>query len=670
MSLLPRRFSGLSRNNSEPSTGNSGGSPSQEVFRLRKSGDVEGAYSLALTRLGAQDRDEWDIRAFGWCLVDLIKKGDAADPKRHRYAEQLESLKVPAGDDVLSKQRLFALSMVGEGSEDLKKARDLSKSGDHRAAVKAYGDLFSAGKLGADSHTNFGWDIYKATRQIMAAAGDDDMMPSAVAEVRQNLAAYMKLEIEKPSLLHSIVLQQALKLGSADHLKVMVFVRMWGLENLRPEDYVRDNGDDGKQYPALAERCMRHAGKEAVAGKQVDQMDFILPHVERAIVRFPDNIWLKFNLVKLLKELGSTDEALVKAIDFAKSKASEYWTWDLLGDLQTDQSLGTACYCKALSCSQDDNFVSGVRLKLARHLADAGYHPEAKGEIVHVIEFKQRMGHKVPAEVACLQGEAWFSSTTPVVPTQAFYSRFAAQADEILFSNVPWMEACTGERFFIDGQDKPKRKLYLKTQPLPTEVSLPESRYPMRNVHEGTPVLVKGEFDASTGHRFTLHAMKPREGGSLFDVLVPSVGVVDNVNLERKVFHCIASRDAHGTFPIADYGPNVKVGDSVDLKSAAFYSKHGKGVRIISATPSISEPSASIRKQFSEEVRVDKGMGFTDASIFIPTDLVAAHHVGNGDHVSGTAALNFNKKRNEWGWKAIIISTVTAGSGEEENYFA
>lgn len=667
MSLLPRRFSGISRNNSEPATGNNGGSPSQEVFRLRKSGDVEGAYSLALTRLDAQDRDEWDIRAFGWCLVDLIKKGDAADPKRHRYAEQLESLKVPAGDDVLSKQRLFALSMVGEGSEDLKKARNLSKSGDHRAAVAMYGDLFRSGNLGADSHMNFGWDIYKATRQIMAAAGEDGMMPSAVAEVRQNLAAYMKLEIEKPSLLHSIVLQQALKLGSADHLKVMAFVRIWGLENLRPEDYVRDDGDDGKQYPALAERCMQHAGKEAAAGKQADQMEFILPHVERAIVRYPDNIWLKFNLVKLLKELGRTDEALVKAIDFAKSKASEYWTWDLLGDLQADQSLGTACYCKALSCSQDDNFVSGVRLKLARHLADAGHHPEAKGEIVHVIEFKQRMRHKLPAEVARLQGEAWFSGTVAVVPTPAFYSRFAAQADEILFSNIPWMEACTGERFFIEGQDKPKRRLYLKTLPLPTEVSLPESRYPMRNVREGTPVMVKGELDASAGHRFTLHAMKPRDGGSIFDVLVPTVGVVDHVNPEKRVFHCIASREAHGTFPISDFGADIKVGDFVDLKSAVYYSKRGKNVRVISAKPSSSEASSSVWRQFGETVRVDRGMGFTGNSIFIPPDMITAHNVGNTDHVSGIAVLHFNKKRNEWGWKAIVIKEVVEGDGDDED---
>ena len=54
-------------------------------------------------------------------------------------------------------------------------------------------------------------------------------------------------------------------------------------------------------------------------------------------------------------------------------------------------------------------------------------------------------------------------------------------------------------------------------------------------------------------------------------------------------------------------------------------------------------------------VRVDNGMGFTNDGIFIPPDLVAAHAINDDDVVSGIAALNYKKKREVWGWKAIII---------------
>ncbi len=49
------------------------------------------------------------------------------------------------------------------------------------------------------------------------------------------------------------------------------------------------------------------------------------------------------------------------------------------------------------------------------------------------------------------------------------------------------------------------------------------------------------------------------------------------------------------------------------------------------------------------------GMGFTESEIFIPTHLVLEHRLKDGQTISGTAVLNFNKKRGNWGWKALSI---------------
>jgi hypothetical protein len=36
--------------------------------------------------------------------------------------------------------------------------------------------------------------------------------------------------------------------------------------------------------------------------------------------------------------------------------------------------------------------------------------------------------------------------------------------------------------------------------------------------------------------------------------------------------------------------------------------------------------------------------------------LVVEHHIEDGQEISGTAVLSFNKKRGHWGWKAISIA--------------
>ena len=632
---------------------------SKEVFRLRRAGELKAAYEMALELVAAPGRDSWDDRAYGWCLIDLIKKhaAEGSSPELDRYIGQLQALEVPKDDEVIVKQRNYALSLAEPGSPEILKAQELSKKGQFKQATEIYAGLFRKGSLTPDNHTSYGWDLFKATRLVFEQATEEQFPPRLVAEVRQNLNAYMKLDAEKPSLLHSLMLQQAMRLVSGDHLKAMVFARMWGVENLRPEDFERYVTDGGKTLPSLAEKVVQQASKEAAAGHQRDHISYILPFVEKTMDQFPDNVWLKLNKVKLLRELGRNDEARALALEFARAKASEYWAWDLLGDLQVEPDLRLACYCKALLCSQDDNFVSNLRLKLAKLLAEAGYPSEAKGEAQRVIEHKQSSGHKLPAEIQQFTQDPWYADTVPTNPKPAFYARFAPQAEELLFSDLPWIDACVGGSFVINGKEgKQRRKIFLKTASFPAEVSIPETRLRLKNLSVGMPIKVKAEYDPTGEKHFNLFALEPRGGGAPFDIFSETVGIIDHVNRSKNLLHFIASRDAHGVVSLADYDGEAAVGDSIALKLAAFRSRKGPGIRAISAAPTNSAPGTHICKPFSATVRVSNGMGFTDDDIFIPPDLVTAHAIDDEDATTGVAVLNYNKKRQVWGWKAITIS--------------
>src|SRR5690606_17655135 len=95
----------------------------------------------------------------------------------------------------------------------------------------------------------------------------------------------------------------------------------------------------------------------------------IMPYLDDGLKRFPDNVWLKLNMVKLLRGLERMEDARRLAADFARSKAGEYWTWELVGDLADDPAMRLSCYAKALTCSDDDTFVTKVRLKFASLIA-------------------------------------------------------------------------------------------------------------------------------------------------------------------------------------------------------------------------------------------------------------------------------------------------------------
>ena len=91
------------------------------------------------------------------------------------------------------------------------------------------------------------------------------------------------------------------------------------------------------------------------------------------------------------------------------------------------------------------------------------------------------------------------------------------------------------------------------------------------------------------------------------------------------------------------------------MKLSMYSSKKGHAFRVLHAEATDETPSSQVWKQFSEEVRVSNGMGFTLSDIFIPPPFVAEHRIQDGQTVSGAAILNFNKKRQNWGWKAISL---------------
>ena len=625
---------------------------SKEVFAKRKEGAIDEAYQMALLLMSAPHVDDWDFKAFGWCLIDLIKRDSKEGNQQNlaHYRQQLESIKVDPGDDVLQKGIRHALSLCNPHGQLISQAKTLSKEGRHAEAVDLYRKVWASGSADMETQSSLGWELYKLSKQLMAL---DNVNLGAV---KRNLNDYLKLEVEKPSLLHSCFLQLAAKLAGQDKFNMLVFSRLWKLEYLRPEDFERYHGEDGKEYPSLAEKVIQQAGKEAAASDNVQDQNYILPHIDTAVERFPDNIWLKLDKAKVLLAQGRHDDALAFGLEVAKSKVNDYWAWGLLGDIfaGTDSETALSCYCKALLCPADDKYTGKVRLKLAQRMAESDEFAAAKHEVETVLLYREKEDQKIPEVAAGIASQPWFAETQASKSNLGYYKAHASVAESLLFSKMPWIGANVGDKFTVPGKEnKPKRKIFVKTSSVPMEVSIPESKFEYGKLAPGDGLQIKGEFDCN--QRFQIYVVEHRSSDTRWDIFPEKIGVVDHVNRDKNVLHFIVDRDLDGVVSFSELASSFREGDAIAVRLSRYSSKNGQVYRVLNAVATDKQPSTQVKKEFCEEVRVSNGMGFTESDIFISPPLVTECKINDDQKISGIAVLNYNKKRASWGWKAISI---------------
>lgn len=638
------------------------------VTELRKSGRLDEAFKLASEQVAAPDADDWDIADLGWCLIALVKRhaADGGQAELRKYLGQLAQLQVPAGNELLLEQRGHALALAESDRRAVMAARGLGKEGRHQEAVDAFSSLAAQGVLTTDDKVAYGWELFRSNQAAFKNANGKEISPGAVSTIKRQLNAYLKLGIAERGLLHTCMLQQAERLARGDHLRLVAFARLWDLDLFRSEDFRESRQPDGKVFPSLFETVIQRASKEAANGGSPAEMQYIQPYLDDAIKRFPGNVWLKLNMVKLLRGLDRTDEARRLAVEFARSKAGEYWTWELVGDLEPDPTMRLSCYAKALSCSEDDTFVSKVRLKFAALIA-ADHPGEARSEVERVVGFRQREGNRIPVEAERLTQEAWFTTAMASSTGRLFYDRFKAQAEELLFSHLPWTDAAVGDEFVIKGQDGEKdrirRRLYVRARPLALEVSVPASHADVRRLQIGAPIKVQLQTDPKELWKTTVHRIQPRPDGAQDDIVGETIGVIDHVNHAKGLLHFVVAKGIDGTLPLAEFSGRAELGRPIAVRIVRFHDRRGPRTRTLSGKPAEGPVPAGVMKSFGDTVEVRNGLGFTSAGIFIPPDIVASANVADGAKVAGVAVINFDKKRNSWGWKAISV----LGSGDSQS---
>lgn len=629
---------------------------SRDVFSTRKQGKLDEAYKMAIELINKPDNDEWDIKAFAWCVIDLIKR-DAQSGKVeniHHYSNQLRNLNIDASDKILTDQREYALRLSNPNGQEIIKAKSLSKQGDHYGALNLYKRIYNNGDQSIDVQTGLAWELYRV------AKGMTEQTPANFNGAKRFINDYLKLNTEKPSLLHTCILQLADKIAKEGKLNMGTFARIWDLENLRLEDYQPYISNEGKSCPSLAERVIQRATKDACANNAYKELSYLLPYIDDCIEKYPNNIWLKMRKARALMATKQSNKAFSYGLEVVKNKINDYWAWELLGDIHQSNSvdLAISCYCKALLCSKDINFVGKVKIKLAELLSKSGLASEAKLEVDQLVNYRSENNQKIPESAEILMRSTWYQGAISSKSNHQLYLDKATYAEQLLYSDLPWINAVLGDTFFIEGKkDKAKRKLYVQSSSLPMEVTIPESILTFDAGKPGDALKIKGKLDRE--NRFQVCAIEHRSSNEDWDIFEEQIGIVDHVNTNKRLVHFMISRAIDGVINFSDLPEEFKEGDAISLRLAKYTSRQGTRYRALTSSRTTKPIPSSILKPFSDNVRKENDMGFTDYGIFIPPPLIRENNISDGDFVTGQAVLNYNKKKSEWGWKAISIDDVS-----------
>ena len=305
---------------------------------------------------------------------------------------------------------------------------------DHTRAREAYEALYPVwkqGNLPVRLNNSFAWVIYYHVRH------EQETMPSL--EMRQALAAYLSLDNERPSRLHSRILLMATRLKARDaEFKFGKFFEMWGMDNLTDEDWQQDKkeGREGTvTFVSVAEHAIRLYAKELHETRAKDFNPDFEPLLVKAIKQYPTQSLYKYYLARLYAATGRKAKAL-KAYKKLALITGQSYIWSDLAALLADPVQRKAALCKALLLQRDVNKTGRLHLGLAQLLIKENRFPEAACELRqyrdiytrngwHLSDFYQRLRQSVPAD------------TQPVRDNRSFYQASLAALDDFLYSDLP-----------------------------------------------------------------------------------------------------------------------------------------------------------------------------------------------------------------------------------------
>lgn len=421
----------------------------KEITALRRAGSLDEALQAAENEF-AQSANNFTAGSLFWCLNDICKQETEQEAIQSLY-DRMKSLyeKFCSEDDYMLKSLNAIERRLDPISKELKNASEKAKNGVlTEDVIQRCHNLLENGDLNKNLHRDFGWLIFYNLKNTPV---------NDAAKRKQLLHYYLKLELQRPELLHSLILGEAVKVEKNTPLQFRIrdFMNLWGWDNLRQDDWVQYQTDNGNTVTSLVEKLISVYAKEVKTDnvKSPDEFNIL---VDEALAKFPNNQNMPLYKATVLMSLGNKDEALEYYKALILKSPSKCYLWNQASELVEEVDLKIALLCKAISVECDESFIGGCRLNLAKAFIDKNMMANAKYELDKYRDFYVQQGWGLKQEYRDIESQ--IPQVTQVEDDSSLYEKYIPRAEEFIYSALPSQFAIKIEDKQIDDKKHPGRK--------------------------------------------------------------------------------------------------------------------------------------------------------------------------------------------------------------------
>ena len=152
---------------------------------------------------------------------------------------------------------------------------------------------------------------------------------------------------------------------------------------------------------------------------------------------------------------------------------------------------------------------------------------------------------------------------------------------------------------------------------------------------------------------YKAHKSKAEE--LLFHDIPEEIVAVEFVNSNRNILNFVKERNKYGFFNFEGLMEKPQIGDILKVR---FKENKEEGYfNVLTARKITEHTNCSAIKEFHGSVKIKENLqiGFVE-DVFIDQKTISKYKIYQGQELKGKAILSYNKKRNNWGWKAIEIT--------------
>ena len=377
----------------------------------------------------ARHRDEWSCKALFWCLHEVAKSADLESLAQ--LAVEMRDLLENMGQDSVAAECMQRIDRrLIPHAETVRRAGEDAKTPTN--AVRAYNsvlEIFNAGELHESLHNDFAWIIW---RTLHADQSEN-------VEYRKDLIeVYKQLNVEHPSMLHSLILNEAVRVEKSWPQMFMFteFIEWWDLENLTDDDWNQFVTDDGTSLMSRVEKMIYLYTKEILSIQHLTPSAQFTTVLDVAIRKWSNDDNLLRCKAMLMSKQGEKEVAInlyKKAIKLTSGQ--KYYLWSDLANLVADDDLKIGLLSKALMLHMPEEFLGKLRAQLALSLCNKGLYSSAMYEINRVKSTYEENGWNLPVQIRGIMQQ--IPSGISPDNNAIKYSEWALRAEEYLFADLP-----------------------------------------------------------------------------------------------------------------------------------------------------------------------------------------------------------------------------------------